>query len=182
MELSTFTTALVTSTFGFQPAMVPSSVENRKTERWPGTTSKAPLKALKTVPVGADAPSCPLGGGIVTTRLCASPVPSYRVESPVPLSEIHQGEPEDRDMPQAFTRFGSILGTLATFGLSAVKSVLVKCCAVALLAVSNRAVKIIAARAAKRFEYLEDMQFPPEKLLRLGHSPVGSSGIADGDN
>src|SRR5882672_7044289 len=163
MELSTFTTALVTSTFGFQPAMVPSSVENRKTERWPGTTSKAPLKALKTVPVGADAPSCPLGGGIVTTRLCASPVPSYKVESPVPLSEIHQGEPEDRDMPQALTRLGSMLGTLATLALFAVKSVRVKCWANALLAVSNTKVKVIAASAAIRFDSVGDMQFPPER-------------------
>ena len=59
-----------------------------------------------------------------------------------------------------------MLGTFATFGLLAVKSVLVKCWANALLAVSKTAVKTIAASAAKRFEFcLGDMQFPPEKLL-----------------
>src|SRR6267143_6165250 len=97
-------------TVGFQPAMVPSSVANKKNAFAPGPT-RNPGVALKTVPVGADVP-VPSGVGIFTTRACGTPAALYKVERPVPLSETHQGLPVARERPQALTRFGSGLGAV----------------------------------------------------------------------
>src|SRR6185369_16417315 len=102
--------------------MVPSSVTNRNTAGTPGAISKLLVK-LKTVPVGAEGPVCPLAGGMVTTRGWGAPVKSYKVDSPIPLSEIHQGDPEARESPQALTRLGSTMTPVETAAEFAVKSV-----------------------------------------------------------
>jgi hypothetical protein len=53
------------------------------------------------------------------------PVLSYSVDNPVPLSEIHQGEPDERAIPQGLTRLGSTFGAVGeTLALSVVRSVL----------------------------------------------------------
>src|SRR6266487_1352349 len=108
--------ARVWSTVGFQPDIVPSSVAKMKRlgpETPPSVTTK-PLVPLKTLPVGAELVP-PAGGGMVTTSgdapgdngLTGVPFPSYRVDTPVPLSEIHQGLVELCDRPQGLTRFES---------------------------------------------------------------------------
>src|SRR5204862_1966274 len=148
-ERFTFRMAWLRSTVGFQPDIVPSSVTKIKKAFAPGFTLNAIVK-LNTFPVGVAGPLCPLGTGIVTTRLCGMPLASYRVERPVPLSETHQGDPEERDSPHAFTKLGSRLGTLATLAELAVKSVRSRCCPKALQATS--VIKIVSATArAGRF-------------------------------
>src|SRR5947209_16200508 len=112
-------TAWVPSTAGDQPAMVPSSVANRKTAAaGPLPLAEtlnpplAPPKVLNTVPVGV--PSFPRGSagggpGIFTTRDCGVPAVLYSVDRPVPLSEIQKGLPELSEMPHGLTRLGSRL-------------------------------------------------------------------------
>ena len=51
-----------------------------------------------------------LAGGIVTTNGRGAPLPSYRVETPLPLSATHHGLVGDRVNPQGLTRFGSTVG------------------------------------------------------------------------
>ena len=51
------------------------------------------------------------------------PDPSYTVVKPEPLSEIHQGPPLLRDMPQAFRSWSSTLGAFETVEESVVRSV-----------------------------------------------------------
>jgi hypothetical protein len=96
---------------GFQPEMVPSSVENRKSPGLPGATRKVPVP-LKTVPVGAAGGVPPAGGGMVTTSGLATgnnwPAPLYRVEVPVALLATHNGLVALAEMPHGFTRFGSV--------------------------------------------------------------------------
>src|SRR5689334_10235130 len=121
-ELSTLSTALVGSTPGFQPDIVPSSVANRKIAGLPAFSLKSLVK-LKTVPVGADGGGPFIGGGIVTTSGMIAPVLSYRVERPVPLSDTHQGEPELRDSPHALTRLGSTVAVDETELESVTRSV-----------------------------------------------------------
>src|SRR6476659_9360913 len=92
--------------------MVPSSVAKMNTAGFPGVSGKS-VVPLKTCPVGV-----PVGlefgspEGMVTTRDFGLPVPSYRVDLPAPLSEIHQGVPDPRDIPQGLTRFGSVTGAM----------------------------------------------------------------------
>ena len=88
---------------GFQPRIFPSSVENRNSEgpdtpSWLTTKSELPLN---TVPVGAPF--------TLTTSGMVAPVPSYRVETLVPLSATHHGVVGPAARPQALTRFGSTL-------------------------------------------------------------------------
>src|SRR5258708_25065226 len=110
-------TALVGSTLGFQPLMVPSSVAKRKragAEIVPVEVcleiTKAgvgfPTVMLKTVPVGVPV-VFPEAGGIVTTRFTLAPVPVYRVALPVMLSLTQNGLVAARLHPQPFTRGGS---------------------------------------------------------------------------
>src|SRR5262245_3713413 len=118
--------AWVPSTEGAQPAMVPSSVANRKTEAagpWPfAATLNPPLgppKVLNTVPVGVPpAPRGSAGGGpgIFTTGDCGVPAVVDSVDTPVPLSETQKGLPPLSEMPQGLTRLGSRV--LATPGRS----------------------------------------------------------------
>lgn len=71
---------------GFQPAIVPSAVQNRNTAGFPGASKKSVWLPLKMVPVGQ-----PLGvflfvgsaGGMATTKDCFSPAPLYNVLTPV---------------------------------------------------------------------------------------------------
>src|SRR6266567_7017281 len=84
---------------GFQPRIVPFSVENKKRAACivgnpPLVTPEimnppnAPPAILKTTPVGAPPlPSGWTGAGIETTRDCGIPAVLYRVETPAPLSE-----------------------------------------------------------------------------------------------
>src|SRR5215468_11300755 len=101
-------------TVGFQPEIVPSSVTKRKKALALGPT-RNPEVVLTTVPVGAAVP-VPSGVGITTEDCfpCCSrnftPVALYRVETPLPLSETHQGLPEPLARPQGFTRSPSTLG------------------------------------------------------------------------
>src|SRR5215468_3893358 len=98
---------------GFQPAIVPSSVTNRKMDFALGPARNS-LVGLKTVPVGADVP-VPSGVGIVTTSgldapggTKGAPTALYTVETPEPLSETHQGPPLPRERPHAFKSFESM--------------------------------------------------------------------------
>src|SRR5664279_4413 len=68
---------------------------------------------LITVPVGVPPPVGPVAaaGGMVTTSGVAvgtgTPVPSYRVDRPVPLSDTHNGRPTAVEMPHGFRRLRS---------------------------------------------------------------------------
>src|SRR5687768_6315981 len=107
--------ALVRSTPGFQPEMVPSAVLNRKTLEpvLPSssvTLNPAPL-SLKTMPVGESGKMPPPGlPGTSTTNgltdTCGAEV-LYRVLVPVPWLAIHQLLVGPAAKPQGFTRFGS---------------------------------------------------------------------------
>src|SRR6266699_4451032 len=108
--------AWVTSTVRFQPEIVPSSVANMNRlgpERPFSETTKS-LVPLKTLPVGAAVvpAGLPFGGGIVTTSGEPTgngvPSPLYRVDTPLPLSETHQGLVGLCDRPQGLTRFESV--------------------------------------------------------------------------
>src|SRR6266567_1946834 len=107
--------ALCRSTLGFQPDIVPSSVAKMKRPGLFPETAKS-LVPLKTLPVGAEIVpgGLPPGGGMVTTSCIggeptwtAVPSPLYTVDTPVPLSETHQGLVGLCDRPQELTRFGS---------------------------------------------------------------------------
>ena len=63
----------------------------------PLRNANSPLP-LKTTPVGAE-PLASVGGGMVITSGTIEPVPVYRVETPVPLSAIHTGDPELKATP-----------------------------------------------------------------------------------
>src|ERR671934_1800674 len=109
--------AWVASTVGLQPEIVPSSVSkmNRLGPECPPLETTKSLLPLKTVPVGADVVpgALPAGGGMVTTSGLASgngwPAPLYSVETPVPLSATQNGLVDDDVIPQALTRFGSVV-------------------------------------------------------------------------
>src|SRR5579862_8340466 len=109
-------TACALSTFGFQPAIVPSSVAKRK-KAGPETPSFEITKSvdvgssvLKAWPVGAPTAPAPAeaGAGIATTRGCGLPAPSYSVVTPAWLSETQMGVPGPTDVPHGFLRLGSV--------------------------------------------------------------------------
>src|SRR5713226_1420670 len=103
--------AWVRSTLRFQPDIVPSSVAkmNRLGPDIPFSETTKPLGPLKTLPVGAAVvpAGLPAGGGIVTTSGTAVPSPLYKVATPAPLSDTHQGLVGLCDRPQGLSRFGS---------------------------------------------------------------------------
>lgn len=100
--------AAVASTPGFQPEIVPSSVTNRKRAGFPGAREKL-VPPLNKVPVGVPVLlTLGFAGGMVTTSDSVAPVPSYSVERPVPLSEIHHGLPELLNRPHGLTRLMSV--------------------------------------------------------------------------
>src|SRR5438552_4001634 len=118
--------AWVGSALGFQPEIVPSSVAKMKRlgpDALAPETTKS-LVPLKTFPVGAELVP-PSGGGIVTTS--GEPTgkgvssPRYSVDTPLPLSETHQGLVGPCDRPQGLTRFRSV--TPAIPGMSETKLV-----------------------------------------------------------
>src|SRR6266550_5436877 len=109
-------TAWGRSTFGFQPAMVPSSVANRK-KAGPELpffvitkSDEAGSKVLNAWPVGAPTAPAPADGGAGMSTLSAwgLPSPSYRVAAPAWLSETQIGVPGPTDVPHGFFRFGSV--------------------------------------------------------------------------
>src|SRR5664280_3742597 len=91
--------------------MVPSSPAKRKCAGVPRILKS--VVPLKTCPVGVPV-STPFPEGMVTTSACGVPAALYRVESPVPLSEIHQGPVGLKDIPQALTRLASVLTLMLT--------------------------------------------------------------------
>src|SRR5258706_8147155 len=106
--------ALWRSTAGLHPEIVPSSVAKIKgaaPDPMAFETTK-PAVPLKTTPVGAAVVPAGLspGGGIVTTSGVAGgkgvPAPLYSVDTPVPLSEIQNGEGALCTIPQALARCG----------------------------------------------------------------------------
>src|SRR5690242_20227451 len=116
VERSTAMTACPLSTFGFQPAIVPSSVAKRK-KAGPETPSFLITKSdevlssvLNACPVGAPAAPFPAdgGAGIAPTRGCGLPAPSYSVVTPAWLSETQIGVPGPTEVPQGFFRLGSV--------------------------------------------------------------------------
>src|SRR5215467_15465191 len=108
--------ALVTSTLRFQPEIVPSSVAkmNRLGAETPFSVTTKSLVPLKILPVGAEVvpAGLPFGGGMVTTSGEPTgngvPSPLYSVDTPLPLSETHQGVAGPCERPQGLTRFGSV--------------------------------------------------------------------------
>src|SRR5207248_11031348 len=110
--------ACCTSTLGFHPTIVPSSVAKRNLlgpETPPLETTKPSGVGLKVVPVGAPTAPDPAdgGAGIMTAGWFAAtslrlPWPSYRVVTPVALSDIQMGRPGPVDVPQGFFRFGFV--------------------------------------------------------------------------
>src|SRR5271165_4745825 len=97
--------ALVRLTDGFQPAMVPSSVQNRNEAGFPVATVNEGESGLKSTPLTAPGLVDPAGPGMFTIREIAVPVPSYSVEVPVPLLPIQKGLPPLNPLPHGFTRF-----------------------------------------------------------------------------
>src|ERR1700730_13851400 len=102
VDRSTAMTARVGSTAGFQPEIVPSSVANRNragAETPFLDTAKPSDVGLNTVPSGVPTAPGPAEGaaGIVTTSWCMPgpgwglPCPSYKVATPVALSETQIG-------------------------------------------------------------------------------------------
>src|ERR1700730_17214650 len=120
-------TAWVRATEEFQPAMTPSSVAN-KNRAGPETpfsdTAKPSYVGLNTMPSGVPTAPGPAegGAGIVTTSWCLPgpgwglPCPSYKVVTPVALSETEIGRPGAVEVPQELRRFGSVCR--ATPGIS----------------------------------------------------------------
>src|SRR5689334_10109388 len=112
-------TAWVGSTAVFQPAIVPSSVANRNRAgaETPFLESTNPSGVgLNTVPSGAPMAPGPAdgGAGMVTTSCLLPgpdwglPCPSYKVVTPVWLSETQIGSPGPVEVPQGLRRFGSV--------------------------------------------------------------------------
>src|SRR5438876_3685365 len=108
--------ACALSTFGFQPAIVPSSVAKR-TKAGPELpfsemtkSGEAGSKVLKAWPVGAATAPTPAegGAGIATTRGCGLPAPSYSVATPAWLSDTQIGLRGPTEVPHGFFRFGSV--------------------------------------------------------------------------
>src|SRR4051794_10693522 len=92
---------------------MPPSVANRKglAPRLPPLVNmKSVLLPLKTIPVGL--------GGVLTTRDCGTPLPSYRVELSVPLSATQPKPLGLKAPPQAFPRWVSWL-VMALYALRA---------------------------------------------------------------
>src|SRR3954451_12146794 len=91
VECGTAGIASAGSTLGAQPEMLPSSVAKMNRlgpESAPDVTMKsAPL--LNTMPVGALGGVPSSAGGTLTISEFLTPLPSYSVDSPVPLSATH---------------------------------------------------------------------------------------------
>src|SRR6516164_4010211 len=98
--------------------MVPSSVAKTNSDADPPGRAKL-LVLLKTCPLGAEGGVPPMGGGMVTTKPCFTPLPLYKVAKPVLLSFTHHGLVEEDESPHGFTTSGSV--ELASPGMSETK-------------------------------------------------------------
>src|SRR5260370_12869660 len=113
-ELSTAITALPRSTLLFQPAIVPSVVENSSVlgPELPLSEMTNPGVTLVATPVGDEVPVLPFGAGFTTLRCdiagSAWPVPSYLVAFPDPLSETQSPIFTPSAHPHGFTIFASV--------------------------------------------------------------------------
>src|SRR5205085_2698145 len=117
-ERSTAIVACCTSTFGFHPTSVPSSVAKRNLlgpEMPPLETTNPSGVGLNVVPVGAPTAPGPAdgGAGIATDGWFGAtslrlPWPSYRVVTPVALSDTQIGRPGPVDVPHGLCRLGSV--------------------------------------------------------------------------
>jgi hypothetical protein len=64
---------------------------------------------IKVTPTPANERTGADGGGTVTTSALGFPWPLYKVDTPVPLSEIQNALVGDNEIPQGFFRLGSVL-------------------------------------------------------------------------
>src|ERR1700749_2757499 len=107
---------LALSPFGFQPAIVPSSVAKTK-NAGPDLPFLEMTKSLEfgsrvlnACPSGAPTAPGPAegGAGIATWSGCGFPALSYSVARPAWLSETQIGVPGPIEVPQGFFRLGSV--------------------------------------------------------------------------
>src|SRR3954453_23033030 len=152
VDRSAPTTATVPFTDGVQPRTVPLSVENRNRAApldpfW--LTTKSVALPLKTVPVGEP--------GTETGSATFAPVPLYRVERLVPLSDAHQGVVGPALKPQPLTSAASVEDAVTppseTSGLTVYASV--AACAVP---VSMMPAAIDAAAASRAIAAANDLR------------------------
>src|SRR5437764_3395259 len=95
-------------TFAFQPVMLPDSDAKMNVagpDAIPDVTTK-PLVGLNTCPVGSP-PGMLTTSGTADTGVFFSP-PRYSVATSAPLSDTHTGVLGPADIPQGFTRLGSV--------------------------------------------------------------------------
>src|SRR5919197_4626515 len=137
-DLSTTTWAVVPSD-GFQPRIFPSSVANRKSAGPLPTTKLGPV--LATAPVGAF--------GTETTSGLGVPSAVYSVETSVPLSATHHGEPGSDVRPHAFTRFASTWSAAIEPSETRLCWTYAFCSAAGVAAASTAAMKTSAATAIR---------------------------------
>src|ERR1700687_3183510 len=88
----------------------PSSVSNMKIPGWPFTLKATPLGGA-TIPVGVAGFELPFGGATVNDPFNA-PFWSYSVVNPLLLSEIQNGLPGTKAIPQGFNSLGSVLAAI----------------------------------------------------------------------
>src|ERR1700710_1342483 len=103
---------LVMFTPGDQPEIVPAMLAKMNGLApvvAPCVTVK-PVVLLNTMPVGPAGPAAP--GGIATTSVCGTPLPSYRVEFDVPASATHTKPFGLNATPQPLTRCASTFEAL----------------------------------------------------------------------
>src|SRR5690349_3182088 len=93
--------AFLGSTIGFQPAIVPVSVANKKTAAFTPSRRNPPVE-LNTWPVGEPAGTATVMGAPAGAGL---PAPSRTVIRFAPLSEIQKGPVGLKEIPHGFTRF-----------------------------------------------------------------------------
>src|SRR5277367_2718045 len=90
----------------FHAVIVPSSLEKMKNAGPLAPSAKSDV-SLATIPVGeAKLALLPGGSGILTTK-SSCPSASLTVEKPELLSEIQNGAPGKKAIPQGFLRSGS---------------------------------------------------------------------------
>src|SRR5215831_17543938 len=91
-------------------------------------------------------PGVPSHCGTFTTNFCFTPVPLYKVDLPVSLSDTHQGLPPLAAMPHGLTRSGSV-GCVPTFEMSDTRLVIWK-----VWAVAGRFSSVMATKNSTAFE------------------------------
>src|ERR1039458_7082990 len=106
---------------------------------------------------------------MVTTNASVLPVPSYNVESPVPLSETHHGPAGVAIKPQGFTRLVSL--KLPTVGMSELRLV-----TVAFWAAAGRLISAMVTSSSKVLR--KNRELAGELGLSMGKTPLFDSCVA----